>query len=411
MLICLVNSFFVIPNFYGKHVFAWTYDDSWWLGGESPSAAAGNVRIIYTYPDTVVQGNEFDVGLTLEYLKDSARSNWILFSGVSVVLLPYSSSNDTASQVNVGEYSQNYTSDLLRPGESYSHLFNLTASKPGKYLVFVKLIANFGPGGGFVQSIKWEGAEYYDQTSQAPGVLKASQLQPITVVDKYEKSNQPNLIVRIQKPFSEFSQVEVEVRDHSTNLSLPKLVSDARANFPLLYNHTYSVKIPTDIPLVKDKIRANFVNWSDGENSAKKSFVERQVTLDKNKELYALYKTQYKLEVNSSDSDVHTEGTGWYDSGNQADFLAAEVGLASLLRKFDRWTGDISDKTTQSSGSLNMDGPKIITAHFENDFTYLAIIIGTVAGVATILDLTLKKGPTSLWRRKKDRNQSKNSNF
>jgi hypothetical protein len=190
-----------------------------------------------------------------------------------------------------------------------------------------------------------------------------------------------------------------------------------------LYNNTYSVKIPTDIPLVKDKIRANFVNWSDGENSAKKCFVERQVTLDEkcfverqvtldeNKELYALYKTQYKLDVNSSESDVHTEGTDWYDSGNQADFFAAEVGLASLLGKFDRWTGDISDKTTQSSGSLIMDGPKTITAHFENDFTYLAIIIGTVAAVATILDLTLKKGPTSLWRHKKDRNQNKNSKF
>lgn len=68
-------------------VLGWTYFGTWWLGKSGEGLTPLDAHIIYTYPDRVQAGKPFAVGVSLEYINDkSARSSWVLFSNISVVL-------------------------------------------------------------------------------------------------------------------------------------------------------------------------------------------------------------------------------------------------------------------------------------------------------------------------------------
>ena len=62
----------------------------WWLGiwlTAPPDESAALLNIYYTYPDKVFAGQNFTVGITLQYVKDQrALLDWIVFSRVSVGL-------------------------------------------------------------------------------------------------------------------------------------------------------------------------------------------------------------------------------------------------------------------------------------------------------------------------------------
>lgn len=151
-----------------------------------------------------------------------------------------------------------------------------------------------------------------------------------------------------------------------------------------------TVEVPAYIDLIHNKVRAMFVNWSDGQKYTNRSnSIERNVTLHNDIDLFALYKTQYRLLVNSSRGDPN--GTSWYDTGNQGHFSVKPLTDWFWLQKFDHWTGDISDQITQPSGSLTMDAPKIINAIYDYDFTHLAIILAGVGSLVTILEIVLKR--------------------
>ena len=78
-------------------------------------------------------------------------------------------------------------------------------------------------------------------------------------------------------------------------------VLDGMAKFTLPYNVSYTVEVPAYIDLIHNKVRAMFVNWSDGQKYTNRSnSIERNVTLHNDIDLFALYKTQYRLLVNSS---------------------------------------------------------------------------------------------------------------
>ena len=96
LIICIVG--LIGLDILVNDVFAFTFDTIWWLG-YSPTASAdespGVLHIYYTYPDEVLVGQDFIVGVTLEYIRDDrALLDWMVFSRVSMGLKNYSSLSD-----------------------------------------------------------------------------------------------------------------------------------------------------------------------------------------------------------------------------------------------------------------------------------------------------------------------------
>jgi hypothetical protein len=95
-----------------------------------------------------------------------------------------------------------------------------------------------------------------------------------------------------------------------------------------------------------------------------------------NMDLFALYKTQYKLTATTSTGKIkkindlppYAEGyAGWFDSGTQIQYSVNPLeGFLNIPPQlFDRWTGDVSGQNEdyESVGSLTIDGPKNISAN------------------------------------------------
>ena len=181
-------------------------------------------------------------------------------------------------------------------------------------------------------------------------------------------------------------------RQSSTyNTQVIKL-NGGRAEIPLAPgNHTATIPDTKDI--VKDKIRAVFWRWSDGNTSHNRSIA---VASNTDMDLFALYKYQYYLSVTSSSLvDTYPNGTGWKDAGSEAHYSLNPLFGFFVLQSFDHWLGDMgtSDQNVVDS-TLAMDGPKDINAQWKFDYGYLAILIGLITGVGAILsksDLIAKK--------------------
>jgi uncharacterized repeat protein (TIGR02543 family) len=129
-------------------------------------------------------------------------------------------------------------------------------------------------------------------------------------------------------------------------------------------------------------MRYFFVQWSDGSKDASRTFTVTQDTV-----LTATYKTQYQLTVTS---DIGSpQGSGWYDAGTQATFSVSspqpESGLMGTLGGksiFQGWSGD--SNAASPSATVNMNGPKTVTATWTTDNTQPYIILGGIAAVIVI---------------------------
>jgi hypothetical protein len=151
--------------------------------------------------------------------------------------------------------------------------------------------------------------------------------------------------------------------------------------------------VPKILDIVENKIRAIFVNWTDGQASPSEintdaSTITRTVDLEHDVEFVPLYKTQYYLKVKSQNgvNGYENNGTGWYDSGVEAQFAANTFSSLFSLYSFDHWNGTISkDDNTGSSGVITMNGPKELTAIWKFDFGHLGVYFGIVSGSMAIL--------------------------
>jgi hypothetical protein len=191
LIFCLVG--LIILEIFAENVFAYTFHTIWWLGyspNARPDQSPGVLQIYYTYPDRVFVGQDFRVGVTLEYLRDDrALLDWLVFSRVSMGLKDYSSLSDYFSDPsrprdgsrNMDDYpddlihiSENI-SRLVSPGERYSYTFNITAPQiPGKYVIFPRWNAFYGPGTTVTNSFNWDLDSYYNQTEREFGVIQSS---------------------------------------------------------------------------------------------------------------------------------------------------------------------------------------------------------------------------------------------
>lgn len=358
-----------------EEIRALTYYDVWWMGAENEALSAGNAHIMYTYPEIVQTGKPFQVGVTLEYIKDdSARANWVIFSNVSVNLRSLPAPDTQPNMADLLDTNEHLNSGIIYPGQQYSHGFTLIApTQPGRYMVVLTFNALFGPGSGAVGSFEFDTGAYYNQTSRDAGIIDLNESPPLIVQKDFAVHRTLN--IEFEEPYSQLNDVKVSI--DNKNFS----VLNNEVKIPLPDNSSHIITVPREIYMLEDNgIRALFVRWSDGEDSN-----QRHVTLNNNVALFARYKVQYFLEVNSTlGTRSNPEGTGWYDGGTEAKYSVDASAGFWTLESFDRWVGDISETNTSPSGFLSMDGPKIITALWKFDLGYLGAILGTSTAALTI---------------------------
>jgi hypothetical protein len=401
LLACLI--FF--SNVDKEKVFGWTYFGTWWLGKSEEGLTPLDAHIIYTYPDRVQAGKPFNVGVTLEYINDkSARSSWVLFSNVSIILRTVEHPNgpDLPNVLNVSDHD---TSGLLRPGEAYSHSFPLVAPNPReKYLVFLRFTAFFSPEG--VGSEPWfffSASTHYNIGKGKPGYISPNDLPPLTVVAKENQASriEGRLILEIEKPYGIITPTPINMTIDNASWTFDTkhyhLVNGSRTVEIPLASGYHTVSVSHIVNIVPDKIRAVFWRWSDGQGSYNRTVaVASNTTMD----LFALYKTQYYLSVRSSLAGTNTTGSGWYDAGSEAPFAVNQGPNFFLLQSFDHWNWDARPGTatmsTVAAGSLAMNGPTKITALWKFDYTYLAIIVGLITGMGAILTTLRKFGASHI---------------
>jgi hypothetical protein len=168
------------------------------------------------------------------------------------------------------------------------------------------------------------------------------------------------------------------------------------------------VEIPEFIAFPSNEnVRAVFVNWSDGSyhkisgdypDNANSTIV-RQVNLTKDIELFAIYKTQYYLDI-VSNFDNNPDGEGWHDSGRTVPISVEPMAGVLTLNTFDRWDGDTSGTSPYSS--VDMNSPKTIAAHWKFD---VALLGGTTGAILSVISF-VKLFPQAIKRFRKSKDES-----
>jgi hypothetical protein len=200
---------------------------------------------------------------------------------------------------------------------------------------------------------------------------------PLINISDQNKKTSHQLVVKLQKPYDLLKNVTMVIKNNTSYKEVPI----GETNLPILlpYNSSYTIHIPNEIEMSKNEFKGVFLKWSDGYNSN-----IRNITMDENIELYALFKPQYYLNV-TSDVGKPT-GSRWYDSNSKAEFYINPLSGLFLLKSFDHWSKDHPASTDINipSGFVNMDGPKAIHAVWEYDFAFLGLLSGAIATSLTI---------------------------
>jgi hypothetical protein len=113
------------------------------------------------------------------------------------------------------------------------------------------------------------------------------------------------------------------------------------------------------------------------------------VVMDAPHKVVAKYDTMFLLTIVSDYGNP--KGGGYYKSGDTATFsVDSPVGIG-IQQVFVQWKGDYAG--TDPKGSVNMDGPKTVTAVWITNYVQLYIIVGAIAAIAVVAGLLL-------WRRR-----------
>jgi hypothetical protein len=188
-------------------VMAYTYFTQWWLGyfeNAGPGDSAGVLNIYYTYPNSVFVGQNFSVGITLQYVNDQrAVLDWIVFSGVSVGLKDILELGDpSVFPDDISSSIVDNRSRLVTPGQQYSYSLTLAAPQsPGKYVIFPRWNAFYGPGTTVDNNFDWKMEYYYNQSEfREFGVVEPEdELPSIDVIERKGQNTTyyPNLSLLI----------------------------------------------------------------------------------------------------------------------------------------------------------------------------------------------------------------------
>ena len=108
-----------------------------------------------------------------------------------------------------------------------------------------------------------------------------------------------------------------------------------------------------------------FAMW-EGDASGQ-SMISDPIVMDHPKKAVAAWKTQYRLRISSDPIEIFPPSSLWFDAGSSAKFSAPN-GTASPDTRyvFTQWAGDYSGASRE--GSLQMDGPKSVTAKYKTEY-------------------------------------------
>lgn len=393
MLITLffLTFIFAIPLLFFHGLYAHTYNEIWWIGGNDPSTAAGNVRVVYTYPNQVHSGDKFDVGITLEYIPDvDQNSDWISFPLIIPVLREiytnatyYFDIEEDKVATGVDKINTKTTSlDIVKRGQQFSKNVTLTAPPyNGTYMFGIIFDSFFGPGSG-TDYYRWNSTEYYNATWRDDGLIDPeSESPPINIINNnLSQSAAPVLRVGLQEPYGRFNDTDVMLYNVTTD-SVNRMNSEEGYSYSSVdANSSFVLTVPDIIDMAENEARALFLRWSDGH-----TFPSRNVTIgDQFSEYYVMYRPQYYLEVKSDIGDP--KGSGWYSASSQAEFSVRPMAGLWRLQTFSHWIGDLSGQTDINipSGFISMDGPKIVEAVWVHDLTYLGVLSGGVVIITSV---------------------------
>jgi len=125
-----------------------------------------------------------------------------------------------------------------------------------------------------------------------------------------------------------------------------------------------------------------FAMW-EGDASGQ-NMISDPIVMDHPKKTVATWKTQYRLRISSDPIDIFPPSTLWFDAGSPANFTAPN-GTASPDTRyvFTEWIGDYSGASPE--GSLQMDGPKSVTAKYKTEYLLSLVFSPTdVAGASNM---------------------------
>jgi len=109
----------------------------------------------------------------------------------------------------------------------------------------------------------------------------------------------------------------------------------------------------------------------------------------------AKYDTMFLLTVVSNYGNP--KGGGYYKSGDTAAFSVDSPAGIGIQQIFVEWNGDYAGKDPK--GSIQMDGPKTVTAVWATSYFQLYIILGVIAAIAVVAGLLLwrkRRGPSTM---------------
>ena len=128
------------------------------------------------------------------------------------------------------------------------------------------------------------------------------------------------------------------------------------------------------------------------------------ISIEKPETVTAKWKTQYYLDVQSTDGK--TKGSGWYDIGRMVPIsvegLSTPPGMWSV-NAFDKWTGDID--STSINQRVLMTSPKTVIAEFKQDSSpgiINSIILAAIGGVGLFVYTKIQKPKFNFKRPKND---------
>jgi hypothetical protein len=356
----------VLANLGSQSGLAFTYQSQdWWFAREGRQQVTGDLGIIFTYPDTIIQNESIEVDVRIEYMNnENAAGEYAVLDELKVHLRD----NSTRLEGEIAS-SEPVTSPILRPGDNYSQTFSIPAKNlplGNNYSIDLSFIVSFG--------IKTKLESYYwDSGEKFGNSIEPWQLKPFSVIDR-NSTESKYLTIGVNKP-AEFGIVQIFIDNKTFPIQNGTLVYEFKDNFSSNQtvntpNNDHRIKIDEFVPLLMEDgqlvMRGKFASWTDGIKSP-----ERTISGDKNEELFAIYTTQYYLNASSKDYPNNiVGGDDWYDAGSTAQIYVNDSG-SNPSQSFDHWIGDLSPDVDPSSNSISfiVDGPKNIQAKAkQNEF-------------------------------------------
>ena len=128
---------------------------------------------------------------------------------------------------------------------------------------------------------------------------------------------------------------------------------------------TVYARLVTNVTAGAEGLRYVFVSWKG--DASGQGIVSDPIIMDRAKKATAGWKTQYILRISSDPISIFSPLTLWFDEGSLADFSAPPGTNGTDTRYvFDQWSGDYLG--ADAPGSLQMDGPKSITAKYKTQY-------------------------------------------